>query len=422
MDMTPKEVELILCGGFLRREASASECPLSPADFSDAGCRAIFEMCRKLEAERQEVSLVSVCERLPALTDTAVEADGRTDIAFGRNFAQLAGTVARNAKRRALAGVGKKLLSGEKDGSDPEQLAGEAWDGIAKVLADGRKAETRNFCLVCDDVLTRRSRPDRKRAAVPSGIPKLDACLGSGFRPGNLIVLASRPSVGKSALLLSLVLSAAAAGSRVLFVSLEMTAEENAERYLAASSGFPVSWFANDLPLSPEQMIEIAEAQRGQNPALVEEYDSAVCRVADVRRLAQRMRTTGGLGLIAVDYLGLLQPENRSVGYTRNDEVAGISRALKELAMEFCIPVVAAHQLNRAGADSPRLEHLRDSGAVEQDADVVLLLSNPQDNVLDSATGEKRLLLTVAKNRQGMTGSIRLHLDAGRMRFLQESA
>ena len=124
MALTALETELILCGGFLRREARASECALSPGDFSDAGCRALYEMCLKLEAEDREVNLVSVCERLPALTDLAIEADIKTDSAFGRDFRQLAGTVRRGAQRRRLAEIGRKLVSGETGGEDPETMAG----------------------------------------------------------------------------------------------------------------------------------------------------------------------------------------------------------------------------------------------------------------------------------------------------------
>ena len=414
----PAKAEEILCGHLLNREAIAADLPLVSDDFGDSRCRMVFEACQKLEAEKLEVSLVSVNELLPDLMDFLLDLLQARETAFGSNASQLAEIIHRNAQRRRLTTLADKIKAEAGNGGDPETIAGAAWDGLAAAIGESRKAETRNLSIVCSEVLDSRNHPDQKPLTVPSGIAPLDRCLNGGFRAGNLAIVGARPSSGKSAFLLSVVANASATGHRVLYVSLEMTAEENAERFLALSSGLPVSWFAQDIPLSEQHMEQIAEGQTRYDPALIEQYDRAVCRVSDIRRLARRMQATGGLHLIGVDYLGLLTPETRSASRTRNDEVSELSRGLKALAMEFSVPVIAAHQLNRAGKDAPRLEHLRDSGAVEQDANAVLLLHNPDES---SAARERNPLdLLLAKNRQGRTGKIRLFMNPALMRFETE--
>ena len=413
--------EAILCGAFLRGNVLASDCMLSRDDFGESRNRLIYETCLKLESEKLEASLLTVSERLPALVNYAIDLCGLTDRAFGVDFLQLSETVRRNAQRRRLAVIFDKGKLATESGENPEKIADEAWNKLAEAITNSRTSGTRNLAVVIGEVLDRRNHPEKKVLTIPSGISILDGLLNGGFKAGSLIVVGARPNVGKSALLLSFVANAAAAGYRSLFVSLEMKTEENAERHLALSSGLPLSWFSNDVPLSDAQMSQIAEGQARFNPALIEEYDEAECTIGVIRRQARRMKATGGLDLIVVDYLGLLIPETKGTNRTRNDEVSELSRELKRLAMDFGVPVIAAHQLNRAGVDVPKLEHLRDSGAVEQDANVVFLLHNPGENVTDSANGAKTLDLLIAKNRQGRTGKIQLFMNSALMRFGTES-
>lgn len=416
--MTNLGTESILCGELLRGELRPSDCDLMPDDFADAMCRAVFETVVQLEEQRREVSLVSLGDTHPALIEAAVPMVQLSETAFGRDSLQHAAIVRKDAQRRRLANVGKVLEDAAGNGGDPSEIANTAWEQLAAILSHEKRLGTKNMALTADAVLKRRKNPGAKTAAVPTGFSKLDTMLNGGFKAGDLAIVGARPGVGKSALLLSFVIHAAAVGKRVLYITMEMTDEQNAERYLGATSSMPVSWFVNDLPLTDGQLTMIADAQARQNPALIEQYDSSYCTVGIIRQLARRMKASGGLDLIVVDYLGLLTPTTRR--QTRNDEVSEISRGLKTLAMEFSVPLVAAHQLNRASASEkrePELYDLRDSGAIEQDANAILLLHDPDADKRGARPAVRQISCKLAKNRQGAVGGEELIFNTNLMTF-----
>ncbi len=259
-----------------------------------------------------------------------------------------------------------------------------------------------------------RSRSAGERVGVPTGFVDFDRLTG-GLRPGQLIVLGARPSMGKSALALDIGLNVARTAGPVLFTSAEMGAIELGARVLAGGGVASDRLLAGRLDDLDFARLEARRAELAGAPLLID--DSPGTTLLAIRARARRQATRGGLVLIVVDYLQLVAGERR--GTRREVEVAEISRGLKALARELHVPVLAVAQLNRAvelRADKrPLLADLRESGQLEQDADLVLLLHRPAVYDLDADPGAAELI--VAKHRNGPTGVVGLTWLAHRMSF-----
>jgi replicative DNA helicase len=251
-------------------------------------------------------------------------------------------------------------------------------------------------------------------AGLPTGFVGFDDMTG-GLEPGQLVIVAARPSVGKTVLGCNIAAHVAAGGSPVLFFTLEMTRREIAARILAARSGVPVSEMrAGTRERDDWDQMNTAVASSASWKLFID--DSPAVSVAYVRAKARRIQRTHGLGLLVIDYLGLM----RGTGDNRAQEVGSISRGLKALAKELKVPVVALAQLNRASEGRldrrPTLADLRDSGEIEQDADIVAMLHRESMH-REAPEWEGLAQLLIRKNRNGPTGECLLALDGPRMRF-----
>ena len=259
-----------------------------------------------------------------------------------------------------------------------------------------------------------RSRSSGERVGVPTGFVDLDRLTG-GLRPGQLIVLGARPSMGKSALALDLGLHVARMTGPVLFVSAEMGALELGTRVLAGGGVASDRLLAGRLDDLDFARLETRRAELSGVPLFID--DAPGTTLLAIRARARRQVVRGGLALLVVDYLQLIGVERR--GTRREAEVAEISRGLKALARELHVPVLAVAQLNRAvelRADKrPMLADLRESGQLEQDADLVMLLHRPAvyDREADPGAAE----LIIAKHRNGPAGVVRLTWLPHRMSF-----
>lgn len=243
---------------------------------------------------------------------------------------------------------------------------------------------------------------------IATGYSKLDE-LTSGFQRGDLCVLAARPSMGKTALALSLAHHAAVTGSRVGLFSLEMSAEQLTLRLLSGESHVRHHKIRNASVNSDEWLdLANAAARLAEAPLFID--DTAMQSVMDVRAKARKLKAERGLDFLVVDYLQLLQANKRHEN--RHQEVSDISRSLKALAKELDVPVLALSQLSRAVDNRvdkrPMLSDLRESGAIEQDADVIMFLY--REYVYNNDTEEPNLAeLIVGKQRNGPTGTAYLH-------------
>ena len=245
----------------------------------------------------------------------------------------------------------------------------------------------------------------QRGCGVMTGFAEFDEKVG-GLFPGQLHVLAARPSMGKTALATNIAEHVSGLGKPVYFASLEMSDLDLLFRMLCGRAGVQ-NHFVRSGRLEGDTAHRLGEAARhvGQLPVVI--HDRPRLSVSDIRRATRRL-VRDGLGLIIVDYLGKLTAEN-----PRDDRYLQIGRMtsdLKALARELSVPVLLLCQLSRAAENvEPRLDHLRESGDIEQDADVVMLLYRKDRQ---AAT-----VLDVAKNRNGDTGAFALHFDAARTRF-----
>ncbi|MCL6622567.1 MAG: replicative DNA helicase [Syntrophobacterales bacterium] len=247
---------------------------------------------------------------------------------------------------------------------------------------------------------------------VPSGFRDLDA-LTAGFQPGDLIIIAARPSMGKTALALNIAFNAAYAGQvPVAFFSLEMSKEQLVRRLLSSVGRIDASHLRRAFLTGEEwQHLQEAAGLLMDTPIYID--DSPAAAVLEVRAKARRLKAEGKLGLIIVDYLQLMR--GRPDAPSREQEVSEISRSLKALAKELNVPVIALSQLSRKVEDRPKKEpqlaDLRESGAIEQDADVIFFIY--RDEVYHETSpeaGTARIYLK--KQRNGPTGEFKLYFDS----------
>lgn len=251
---------------------------------------------------------------------------------------------------------------------------------------------------------------------VSSGYKKLDL-LTSGFQKGDFIVLAARPSMGKTALALSLASHAAAQGNTVGFFSLEMSAEQLTLRLLSSQAGIAHHNIRNATITSDEWLgLTNVAAQLASMKLFID--DTAMLELMDLRAKARKLKIEHKLSFLVIDYLQLIRSVKRHEN--RHQEVSEISRSLKALAKELEIPVVALSQLSRA-VDSrmdkrPILSDLRESGAIEQDADLIMFLY--RDAVYNQETENPTLAeLIIGKQRNGPTGTVLLNFARELTRF-----
>lgn len=249
---------------------------------------------------------------------------------------------------------------------------------------------------------------------LSSGFKGADDLL-KGLRAGQLIIVGARPAMGKSALALDICRDVAMRqNKRVLLISLEMNEEEIAGRFVAAHASIPQQQITLGELKDFDKVFAVSDTPQTRNLILNDRRDLSVADVEAIARHEHR-RDQHGLSLIVIDYLQLLRPTRPNPN--RNTEVSEMSRALKVLAGTIGCPVIALSQLKRTeGARKPRLDDLRDSGSLEQDANTVLFLH--RDDYYDSKAAPGLADLIVAKNRSGATGDVRLMLEATFPRFV----
>ena len=388
-------------------------------DFYDDANSRLFRHLSEIHSVGSRVDVVLLSNRLKAEGD--FDAVGGAaylyrvgqsvpNAAHARYYARI---VAEMAIRRRLIERATDIAAVAYEGGDIETLLGEAESGILAVRDARQSSEVRAFkdCLTASLTLLDEKRSGASKHLVPTGFPELDRVIG-GFRPGRLYILGARTSIGKTALCTSLAQNVAEGADRpVLAVSIEMSGEELANRIIAASTSVALSYIDNGT-VSDDERREItgnAATLAGLKLSIVDSPQITVAAIAGHARRVKRDKSD--LALIAVDYLQLVQPADRKA--PRHEQVAAMSWALKGLARSLDTPVLCLAQLNRQaehGSDRPRMSQLRESGAIEQDADCVMLLHRADKDTADAE-------LLIDKNRSGPTGLVKLHWAAEFARF-----
>lgn len=307
---------------------------------------------------------------------------------------------------RRLREVGASLLASSADpATDPSEALHQCEAEVFRLLGQRQRGEVRRIDQVLLEVYEAVASGGRS-VGLDVGLADVQNLTG-GLRPGELTILAARPSVGKSSMALGIAGHVARAGGRVYYVSLEMSRQELSMRLLSACSGVAGhrirDGFTN--PAERSRLVEAAN-RLSRDPLWLD--DTPQRTMLEISAASRRLKRQGGLALVVVDYLQLVTPVE---GDRREEQVAAVARRMKALARELSVPVLCCAQLNRQadtkGDDRPRLSHLRESGAIEQDADVVLLLYRaglyaPTD-APDGVTE-----INVAKQRNGPVGTVKV--------------
>jgi replicative DNA helicase len=255
---------------------------------------------------------------------------------------------------------------------------------------------------------------------VLTGFADLDKVLG-GLHPSDLVVLAARPSMGKSALAENIARNAAKAGGGVCFYSLEMSAEQLTARTLAGEGQVPADWIRRPAEFN-RYSDHLVIAQRRLEPVVFYTDDEAGLSVATMHSRARRLKRQHGLDLIVTDYLQLATaPRTGRREQNRVQEVGEITNALKRMAKDLNVPVLALSQLSRQvevrTGKRPLLSDLRESGAIEQDADVVMFIYRQEYYEPDNEDVRNLAEVIVAKNRHGPTATVQLFFDNNTTQF-----
>lgn len=399
------DAEKILIGAvILSRGAYLDDCHLIVTDFQSEKNRQLFAVLRKMRADGEGIDSFTVGSKLPELAVYVHEATSETPTWQNADFYEQM-ILDRNA-RWALVEVGHGLVSaGQAEDSDVDVALDRAGDKIEQVTV-GRLREQVEF--VSDILLTSVEHLSSKPDFVPSQWGSLNDFLG-GFRPGALYIIGARPAVGKSVVAVNMAYQLAGEGA-VSFHSLEMSKREIMNRLFASVCGVSMDHLENRT-LTDLDWRRIAERQAElSRPIAI--ADKSGQTLVDIRAFARQVGKKQKLAAVVVDYLQLMQDTER--GRNRYESVTAISNGLKILARDLDVPVIALAQLNRAvegrKEGAPGLSDLRDSGAIEQDADVVILL-NRERSMTDGEDERTKMVLHIAKNRHGKTGHVALRFD-----------
>lgn len=305
---------------------------------------------------------------------------------------------------REIQAIGLELAKRTSNaGARPQDLA--SWmDAKLQGIGCKQVSPVRRIDSIAADMLAEARKPAERGAPVMTGLLTVDNATG-GFAAGELIILAARPGVGKTAFATQIALYNANQDRKALLVSLEMSDSELITRVLCGMAGVD-SRSVRGKNASPKQLerLEQSAERIGDAPLFV--WSPVSATLSKIRAIARQQAAVSPLSMLVVDYLQLMRPESDERRMQRHEQVSAMSSGLKILARELKVPVLCLAQLNReADGNEPKLSHLRESGSIEQDADAVLFLHPGAAAVGDSPA---RASLIVAKHRHGDTGKLEL--------------
>ncbi|MFA6994962.1 MAG: replicative DNA helicase [Patescibacteria group bacterium] len=409
-----------------------------PQDFYKDSHKIIYDTIKELYGNQEPIDIVTLSNRLEdkkqmtVIGGRAYLAQLSNAVATSGNIANYANIIQRKATLRRLQQAAAEISTMS---FDEEREIDEILDETEKKVFGVSRKYLKNAFLPIDDLLTAAfdridelHRYSGKLRGLSTGFSDLDNLL-AGLQKSDLIILAARPSVGKTALALDIARQAAIRSKEgVGIFSLEMSKEQLVDRMLCAQANVSL-WKMRTGNLSDKEedndFARIGEAMGKLAEAPIYIDDSGTLSIMEIRAKARRLQMEKGLGMIMIDYLQLMEGRGK-YGDNRVQEIAEISRGLKSIARELNIPILALAQLSRAVELThpaiPKLSHLRDSGSIEQDADVVMFIYrkaadrgyNPNDLPQDE---RHKAEIHIAKHRNGPTGKVDLFFDENTVSF-----
>ncbi len=390
---------------------------LSPPDFYRRAHQIIFETIEGLFDRNEPIDLVTVTNalrdsgRLESIGGAAYLASIIETVPAAPNIQHYAKIVHGKARLRRLIQKANEITKRCYEDPGPvDDIVDFAEASIFEIAEDQTRPAFRPLGKIfAHNFDTLEKQQDNKSliTGVPTGFSKLDS-MTSGLQPSDLIILAARPSMGKTAFALNLARNAALEGEvPVAFFSLEMSMEQLSLRMLCSEARVDSFRLRTGFS-SRSDWNDLTEAATRLSPAPIFIDDSPDISVMEIRAKARRLKLDKGLGLVIIDYLQLMRTRGQSE--RRDLEISDISRSLKILAKEISVPVIALSQLNRKLEERsdkrPQLSDLRESGALEQDADVVAFIYRDEVYHPDKEDNKGQAELIVSKQRNGPTGKV----------------
>ncbi len=464
MDRTPHsiEAEKAVIGCLLQYSDSIDEvfATITSEMFYDDRLKAIFASIGELRNEGTEVDKItaknraipkligSVSEKADKIKKHAKESFGYDETSLSNEFfADILSGAAYTTnvisyceiikdkfiKRKSIELAKNLIVECEVGEKTANEICSIAQEEFYKFSTD---AKSKDFSTLSEyikplfDEINKAAKAKNGITGVPTGYKQLDN-LTAGFQNTDMLVLAGRPGTGKTTFALNLAYNMVKQGKKVLFFSLEMSGLQLMKR-IVSSESLVESSKLRSAQMSMDEMNEVMNSVMHIN-ALEKEgkvlfvSDNTLLTIAELRNKCQKIKTTQGLDIVFIDYLQLMKAgedyknSNKRGFENRQAEVAEISRNIKALAKQLDIPIVALSQLSREAdkKGDPQISDLRESGAIEQDADIIIIIKKPKDENGKIEEGSDKIIIDVAKHRNGGTGEIALRFDRGNTRFAE---
>lgn len=400
------------------------------SDFYDKNHGLIFGGMMRLFEKHKPVDLLTLTDELKRKDELEL-IGGSAYLTELTNYVPTAAHAAAYAEMVAQAAVRRRLIKASSDiselGYDESTTTQELLEKAEAELFSVSDQSTKQDLVSLESILTdsfdrieELSKNKGSLRGIRTGYRDLDN-MTAGLQKSDLIILAARPAMGKTTLVTNLAYNVATIEKKpVLFFSLEMSKEQLVDRMLADASGVD-SWNIRTGNLSDNDFAKLSEAMGEMAEAPIYIDDTPGLSVLEMRTKARRLAHENQLGLIIVDYLQLMQANGNHNG-NRVQEVSEISRGLKLIARELNVPLIALSQLSRSVESRtppiPQLADLRESGSIEQDADIVSFIYRPGYYEPDNPEVQNITDLIIAKHRNGPAGKIQLYFHPERLRFM----
>lgn len=413
------EAEQSVLGGLLLDNSAYDNIgALAKDDFSRPEHQRIFQEAKALIEAGKPVDIITLSEKLTGVCDLAYLARLEQNTPSIANIGHYAGIVRQSAQRRKLLAVGVQIqemaCNPTSDAHAVIDKAQTALEGIAETQADTEPV------LVSDDFVDYMNELERREAGggtsvFPTGFCDLDAKMSGGLRGGDLVIIAGRPKMGKTALAMNIALNISH-DHPVLFLSQEMKRRQLHDRNVANLGSINIGHLLDPQKMTPKEWDSMGAVIARISQLKLYIDDQGGLRLMDVRMKAKKLKRKAGLNVMVIDYLQLMAGE----GANRNAEIEGITRGLKALALEMDIAIILLSQLNRQLEQRPNKRpmpsDLRDSGAIEQDCDIALFVY--RDEVYNENTQDKGICeVNVGLIRQGEPGTVGLYFDGATSKF-----
>ncbi|OGJ56248.1 replicative DNA helicase [Candidatus Peribacteria bacterium RIFCSPHIGHO2_01_FULL_51_9] len=404
---------------------------LEPQDFYDPTHRAIFQAMAELYQKHEPIDFVTLSSKLAdhkkiqEIGGSAFLANLASTVPTSSHVYQYGQIVKAKAVHRNIIEAGRCIAG---LGYDVERSIPELLDEVERTVFQITNTVIKEKFVHIRDILDQRyerfaemheSDDDNAVKGIPTGFQAIDMKL-SGLQPSDLVIIAARPSMGKTSLALNIAQNAAIRYNKTIGIfSLEMSKEQLVDRLFASLLGVD-SWKLQKGKLDDSDFQKMGPIMDELNKANVFIDDSVASSLPELRAKARRLQMEHGLDLLIIDYLQLMSTGNKNYAGNRVQEISEISRSLKQIARELRIPILALSQLSRAvenrPGNIPQLSDLRDSGSIEQDADVVLMMYR-EDYYEEDSDRPGITDIYIRKHRNGPQGRIELLFKKEQTRF-----